>query len=85
MAKVYIGLRAFKGLRTVSPIGAYTLGGLKKKAEGKMRPPISHRGAGHTEVGFFIRYKTSGNDNFFPEAKTYAVVHVVDERGFEAV
>lgn len=65
MAEVYIGLRAVKGLRTVSP--------------------ISHRGAKHTEVGNFLRYKTSGNGDFFPEAKTYAVVHVVDERRFEAV
>jgi hypothetical protein len=65
VAEVYIGLRAVKGQRTVSP--------------------ISHRGAKHTEVGNFLRYKTSGNDDFFPETKPYAVVHVVDEKGFEAV
>ena len=33
----------------------------------------------------FFRYKTSGNGYFFPEAETYAVVHIVDERRFEAV
>jgi hypothetical protein len=40
---------------------------------------------GTQRLEFFLRYKTSGNGYFFPEAKTYAVVHVVDERGFEAV
>ena len=43
-------------------------------------PEGAHRG-----WKFFLRYKTLGNDNFFSEAKTYAVVHVADERGFEAV
>ena len=61
-----------------------------------MCPPISHRGAASGPSGLrprgstqrleiFLRYKTLGNGDFFPEAKPYAVVHVVDEGGFEAV
>jgi len=61
-----------------------------------MCPPISHRGAASGPSGLrprgstqrlelFLRYKTLGNDNFLPETKPYAVVHVVDERRFEAV
>ena len=46
---------------------------------------ISHRDTGHTEMKRFLCYKTSGNDNFFSEAKTYAVVRVVDKKGLEAV
>jgi hypothetical protein len=39
----------------------------------------------HTEVKSFFMLQTLGNGDFFPETKSYAVVHVVDESGFEAV
>jgi len=47
--------------------------------------PSHTEAQGTQRLEIFLRYKTLGNGDFFPEAKLYAVVHVVDKRGFEAV
>jgi hypothetical protein len=55
----------------------------------QLNGPSEFNGAGrdveHTEMKRFFMLQDISNGYFFPEAKTYAVVHVVDERGFEAV